>query len=217
LGNITDLKELSLTNLELTSTDMGLAMGLGIACGLLYCFLGYRLLRFILGLTGFLLAGAVAAALAAVVSEGHLAVSGIAFLVGGIAGMLAFAFLYRAGVFCLGMLGASLVAHVVMTQRAEQWPLWAIPGIGLAGGFLALVAERPIMTLVTALIGAALTVYGAAYFVLGPEVLDWLDHPAEAADMRWVLLGGWMLLTLLGALAQFSARAKKGEEKKEKG
>ena len=196
----------------LASSDLGLAMAGAVAVGLLYCFLGYRLFRIVLGLTGFLLAGAVATALAGVVSEGQFAVMGIAFLVGGVAGTLAFAFLYRAGVFCLGMLGASLVVQVVMLQRPEPWPLWMVLGLGLAGGFLALLAERPIMTLVTALIGAALTVYGAAYFIVGPEALDSLAEPAEPTRLHWILLGVWVVLTLIGALSQFSARARKTED-----
>jgi len=73
--------------------------------GCLYCFLGYRLIKFVLGFTGFILAGSTAAVIVGFLSYGHVMAMGIALAIGGLCGAMALFFLYRTGVFCLGMLG----------------------------------------------------------------------------------------------------------------
>ena len=49
---------------ELSGEQARIAMAAAIAAGMLYCFLGYRLFKFVLVLTGFVLAGSVAGAVA---------------------------------------------------------------------------------------------------------------------------------------------------------
>ena len=99
------------------------------AVGVLYCFLGYRLLKFVLGLTGFVLAGSTAAVVVGFLSYGNLIGMGIGLLFGGICGAMALFFLYKAGVFCLGVLGSTLVAYNVLQGRPEPWILWAVAGL----------------------------------------------------------------------------------------
>ena len=87
--------------------------------GFLYCFLGYRLTKLILGLTGFLLAGSAAAVIVGFLSYGHLIGMGVALCVGGLCGAMALFFLYRTGIFCLGMLGAAVAAYSLLQGREE--------------------------------------------------------------------------------------------------
>jgi hypothetical protein len=194
-----------------------LLLALMTGAGVLYCFLGYRLLKLVIGLTGFLLAGSTAAFIVGVLSYGHLMGMGAGLLIGGICGAMALFFLYKTGVFCLGTLGATLVAYNVLQGREEAWILWAVAGLGLVGGFLALLIERPVMTLATAAIGAMLLTQSALAFARDQ---GWLERiPAGTAQLgealpplpylSWGVFATWALLAGLGAYVQFtSGRAK---------
>jgi hypothetical protein len=186
--------------------------------GFLYCFLGYRLIKLILGLTGFLLAGSAAAVIVGFLSYGHLVGMGIALCIGGLCGAMALFFLYRTGIFCLGMLGAGVAAYSVLQGREEPWILWAVAGIGLLGGLLAILVERPVMKLATAAIGAMLmTQAGLAaarakgFLAIAPgETSETITGTAAPAPyLGWAVLAAWLVLTLIGASAQFGFGGKK--------
>ncbi|MFH1516430.1 MAG: DUF4203 domain-containing protein [Pseudomonadota bacterium] len=197
-----------LEELPLPSAQVGL--GIVAAIGVLYCFLGYRLFKGILALTGFLLAGSVAAALVGWLSNGHLVAMGVALLVGGLCGAMALFFLYRVGVFCLGFLGLLSVAYSLLHARPEPWAPWAIVGLGLAGGLVALWAERPVMSLATASIGAWLTTYAAALLLLGTAFEeDLLAKAGPPSTVAWGILAAWAFLTVVGAAFQLSSNKKR--------
>ena len=84
---------------ELPPSTLNACVAIGIGVGTLYCFLGYRTLRFVIGLTGFILAGGVAFVIAAWLSAGHTIASAAVGMAGGLCGAVALTFLYRAGVF----------------------------------------------------------------------------------------------------------------------
>ncbi|MCF6285889.1 MAG: TMEM198/TM7SF3 family protein, partial [Candidatus Hydrogenedentes bacterium] len=146
--------------------------------GTLYCFLGYRLLKFILGLTGFLLAGSAAAFIVGFLSYGNVIGMGIGLLIGGICGAMALFFLYKTGIFCVGMLGATLVAYNLLHTRPEVWILWAVAGVGLVGGLLAILIEKPIMTLATAAIGAMMITQSGLVVAREQGLFDSLHNQA---------------------------------------
>ena len=185
--------------------------------GVLYCFFGYRLLKFILGLTGFLLAGSTAAVVVGFLSYGNLMGMGAALLIGGICGAMALFFLYKAGVFCLGMLGATVVAYNVLQGRPEAWILWAVAGLGLVGGLLALLIERPVMSLATAAIGAMLLSQSGLAMARQQGLLDRIPEDAgqlgEALPpipyLGWGVFAAWAFLALLGAYVQLGLGRKK--------
>lgn len=185
--------------------------------GVLYCFFGYRLLKFILGLTGFLLAGSTAAVVVGFLSYGNLMGMGAALLIGGICGAMALFFLYKAGVFCLGMLGATVVAYNVLQGRPEAWILWAVAGLGLAGGLLALLIERPVMSLATAAIGAMLLSQSGLAMARQQGLLDRIPEGATELGeslppipyLGWGVFAAWALLALLGSYVQLGLGRKK--------
>ncbi|MBN2309946.1 MAG: DUF4203 domain-containing protein [Candidatus Hydrogenedentes bacterium] len=180
-----------------------MTIGLAIALGILYCFLGYRALKFVIFLTGFALAGTVACAIAAWASQGNPLVCLIAGLVGGILGAVAILVLYKVGVFCLGLMAGALIAQTVLAGRGDAWVVWAVIGAGGLGGLVALVLERPIMTLATAALGAWMIVSGAAFFYVGPGFFDGFDEPFVPGSRRFWLVTSWAALALTGLLFQF--------------
>jgi len=185
--------------------------------GVLYCFFGYRLLKFIIGLTGFLLAGSTAAVVVGFLSYGNLMGMGAALLIGGICGAMALFFLYRTGIFCVGMLGATLVAYNILQARPEAWILWAVAGLGLAGGLLALLIERPVMTLATAAIGSMLMTQSGLAVARQQGLLDHLPQEAEKLSealppipyLSWGVFAAWAFLAFVGAFVQFRIGRKK--------
>ena len=181
-------------------------MAVAIAVGTLYCYLGHRTLKFVIALTGFVLAGAVAAVLAAWLSHGNALIAAIGALVGGIAGLFALLFLYKVGVFAMGLLGAAVIAHNFLAARPEPFIPWVVLGIGCVGGLVAVALERPVMILATAALGAWMLVCGIAFFIVGPAILGAAQQPAEINDDHAVMIACWGVLTLAGVLAQFATR-----------
>jgi hypothetical protein len=195
---------------ELPPSTLNAAVAVGVAFGAVYCFLGYRTLRFVMGLTGFGLAGGVAFILTAWLTAGHTVSAVVAAGLGGLCGAVAVFFLYRTGIFALGLMAFGLIATNSLADRQEPWVIWAILGAAVGGGLLAILIERPVVTLATAAIGAWLVVGGVAFFLIGPEVLDKLRDTAEFEEERLVVVGSWAVLAFTGAIAQFATHKKKG-------
>jgi len=182
-----------------------------LALGLLYAFLGHRLLRLMIGLTGFLLAAASAAVLAGWLSRGHPWVMLGVAVAGGLCGAMALFFLYRVGVFAVGGFAAAILLHGVLSGRPEAWAPWAVLAGGIAGGLLALLLERPVMVLATAVIGGWAVAFSGAALLLGDALSERL---ADGSDdwLPWALLGTWVACALLGAAFQCATHRRRGRE-----
>lgn len=195
-----ELLNLDLSQLPPINTNA--AVGIAIAVGTLYCFLGYRTLRFIIGFTGFMLAASFSAGLAAWATEGKVAWILMAALAGGACGAAAMLFLYKVGVFSLGLLSGALVASIIFIDSDDPFMISALIGLAVFGGFGALILERPAMTLATAAIGAWVTVNGIYFLLLG---LDSIESFQTAVGPQRVILVMWLILFLIGATAQFAS------------
>jgi hypothetical protein len=196
---------MELLNLELGQLppiNTNAAIGLAIAVGALYCFLGYRTLRFIIGFTGFMLAGSFSGGLAAWITQGKVAWIVISAVAGGACGAAAMLFLYKVGVFSVGLLGGALVASLIFVDRDDPFMTSALIGLALFGGLGALILERPAMTLATAAIGAWVTVNGIYFLFLGYGSMEAFQ---KAIGQQRLILFMWTFLFLLGSIAQFAS------------
>lgn len=191
---------------DLTAQQMNAVVAVTIALGTLYCFLGYRTLRTVIALTGFLLAGVVAGGLVGWISHGHLLSVLIGGCFGGMCGAMALFFLYRTGVFFLGLCGALLAAQNLLTDRPEAWAPLAILTIGFLGGLVALLIESPVMMMATASIGAWLVVSGVLYFLFEETSGASGLFGAGSGDQQGLVLLCWLVLAVAGAMAQFATR-----------
>lgn len=197
-----DIPEIDIHNLD--SQQVTIVVGIVMGLGAWYCFFGYKTLKAIIGLTGFIIAGGVAGLLVNWATDGHMGAMFIAALIGGIAGAFALFFLYKTGIFSLGLLGATLVAHNLLADRPETWIPLAILGLGVVGGLCALVIEQPVMKLATATLGAWLIVTGAAYFLVGsPEITD-LSQAFTLHEHRKLIIAAWAVTSIAGAMAQWA-------------
>jgi hypothetical protein len=178
--------------------------------GLVACFAGYRLLRAVLTVYGFLLGAYFASSL---VSPGDTTALLVALVVGGLLGAVALYAGYFAGV---GLLGAGLGATVAYSA----WHQWrgADPGVfvimffAALGAGLAVTMQRVIVIVATAFFGSQTAVAGAlALLSRQParrSVEDlWTGHlgiPQFGLGRQWTFVA-WVALGVLGTVVQLRA------------
>lgn len=191
------------TSIPWADNEMALSASTLALLGVVYCFLGYRLIKVILGTTGFLLAAGPAALLGAYLSHGNSLAGMVGLAVGGLCGAVALLFLYQLGVFALGSLGAGLVAHYALSLAPQPWTPWAVAGLALLGGFMTLWLERPIVCFAASAIGAWLLSSAALMALTEAAVrMELEDIDPASPQVRMAALGLWALLTVLGLLTQ---------------
>jgi len=187
-------------------------LGLFLALGLLYCFIGYRLFRFLAGLAG-LIAGAVISGYLA--NEYFGLAARESFLVavfGAAAGAVLLYLLHQVGVFIFGAtLGVILVILSATAYDAD--PMFpALLLAALAGSVLALARKRVVLVLCTAIAGAATVAMSAFFIIRETDAAEWLlETPKVDYPPYWWVLPG-LALGLLGIVIQFLLTARSKEE-----
>lgn len=193
---------------NLSQQQLNGVVAISIALGVLYCFLGYRTLRFLIALTGFIAAGMTAAVLTGVLTDGSPAWMVGVGLFGGICGAFAVIFIYKLGVFMLGGLGGALALQNILADHPADWVPFAVIAGGIAAGVLALIIEPPVLMLATAILGAWMIIAGTAYFFFDTDWINEAPNFLEGHDERWYFVLAWAILALAGAMAQFATRKK---------
>jgi len=202
--------EFSSVNLaEIPPQHMQAAVAVFIAIGTLYCFLGYRAFKFVIGLTGFMFAGAVAGACAGWMTGGNLLAALITAVVAGVIGAGAVFFFYRVGVFLLGLLGAAVIARAALGGQSDLAASAIVLAAAVFGGLTALFLERPLITVATAAIGAWIVINGIAFFVLGNGAIEAFESALSKDNTQSMLILYGLVLTVAGALTQFATHKPK--------
>jgi len=83
---------------------------------------------------------------------------------------------------------------------------------GIAGGVLALLLQRPVVSILTAFAGAWGIVAGVCHFTGWADIRTGLLAPGllpAPAPGFFIALGGWFLLGVLGSLVQLRAGGRK--------
>jgi len=199
---------------KLTPAQLNALMAGAVAVGTLYCFLGYRTLKFVIALTGFLLAGGVAAAIALWLTHGNQTAALIGLGLGGISGAFALFFLYKAGIFLMGLLGASLIGDHIFRGSGQDWAPLIVLGVGLVGGLMAMILEKPVMIFATSVLGAwMLAVCGVYFYTGGTDPIEPFREALRSEDQRLWVVGVWILLSIVGLLSQFATNKGRGGKK----
>ena len=158
-----------------------------IAIGLMWCFLGHKMIRFwavLLGLGyGFLLGSS----LAGQVSNDAIVIAIIGVIVGLIIALVSAIFL-KVGIFIFAALAVMTpIVTAIQPQSTIVWIVCLV--IALAAAVVAVILATPFLILVTAFFGAVMTVFQVGYLLN-------LDMPA-----RIVAIG---VLFLIGGMVQFA-------------
>ena len=180
--------------------------GLAVVLGLVYCFAGFRIRRFILAVPGYIGGAAIFGAIAYLLSQQMWVAVLAGVFAGGPIGASIVLALYNVKVFSIGLLLGAVIdvaLYLITDGQIEPAVLLIIP---IVAGVLALMYDKWIIAAGTAFGGAGLAVGGIAYFAfggVGPAALFALlegDPSLLAAT-----LGGWMVLGIAGVIVQYQS------------
>jgi len=176
-----------------------------IAIGILSCFFGYRLFKLIIGIVGFILAAGLAASLCwTFLTQNQLVVLATG-LVGGIVGALSLVFLYYLGIFVAGAILGGLIASVLSGSTTIDPAVFSIL-LAITGGVLAVILQKVVIILSTAVSGAWAVVCGAASAAgLADAALLYGSPLTSVRQLSAWLLIAWVILAALGLSTQFSS------------
>jgi len=181
--------------------------------GLLICFFGYRMFRFVLAIFGFIIGASFVAGFGFTLTDGkEIVVILIAAVAGGLIVGALFLFLYSAGVFLLGAIfGILLFSGIIGFVNSHSSPiLYILPA--LVGGILALLLQKFMIILITSFTGAWVSVMAVLYIISSDFSLfglEYLDRLGENQTYRIVF--SWLALGVLGFITQYIIFPKKGK------
>jgi hypothetical protein len=183
--------------------------------GLLSCFVGYRIFRFVLGIYGFIL-GALLASSAMGTDETFWMI--VAAVAGGVIGALIMIFAYFVGVALLGAGIGAFVANMVWAAFGREPHVFIVILFAVSGALGALSLQRYVIIGATAF-GGAWTVVVGAMTLLGSRVAAdaatkndvWLAYPLDPAPGQQWIIFVWIALGFAGVITQMMVTAK-GQE-----
>lgn len=186
------------------------------AVGFIECFFGYRILRFLLGVLGFIAGAAVLGSLGYELTGGSEITSIVTGIAGGLAGAFVMYKLYIVGVFAIGAaLGFMTASYVFGIMNAEPVTI-VLVAAAVAGGVLAATLQKPMLILATAFGGAYAAVTGVAYLILksfdplDPKFLNTLGE-----DQLYRMAIVWFGLGVFGLVVQLMTLPRKYEAPEE--
>ncbi|GAB4239373.1 MAG: hypothetical protein Kow00109_14200 [Acidobacteriota bacterium] len=181
-----------------------------LALGLIACFAGYRIFRFLIAVAGFVLGAAILGGLAWTFLSDSAVVAWAAAFLGGILGAVLLSVFYFLGIFALGAAFGALLGQI-LGPVIHLEPIVVSIVLGILCGFVALGAQRLLITISTAYVGSWLVVTGVAYFFRGLQPTGILHRPplewsAPAELLTFVV---WLGLGAAGVAVQYSGGAEK--------
>ena len=176
-----------------------------LATGLLACFQGYRLFRWLLAIYGF--AGSAFLAAQFVGDLAQWASIGV-MVAGGLLGAMLLLVVYLAGVAVLGAGLGALAVSLFWTPEVGDPEWWVIIGACLVGAVAAVTLQRYVIIVSTSFGGAWTALVGALALGGHAEALAaasgdlWQLYPMAPADGQVPFALGWFGLGLAAALVQ---------------
>lgn len=142
--------------------------GICVLLGAAFCFFGYRLLRILIAVAGFV--AGFSLGMMYIETSSEMTTLLICVIVG-LAGAALLYFVYNIGIFAIGAgLGASvarLILPLFSIPEASTFALVLIIVLGLLGGILSLLLKRVIMIIGTSFVGSEMTINGIIMFATG--------------------------------------------------
>lgn len=191
---------------------IGTTAAIFILAGILNCFVGYRIIKVILGVWGFILGISLVSALINWLNIESQGVSLIAGLLGGVIGILLMIYLFRVGIFIIGAIFGYTLGALLMSAFGVQPETILLILAAALGGVIALWLQRPMIILSTAFSGAWLIILGIAHLAgIQFNIMKLLQQPTllKQADIQfYIMFFLWFLLSLVGTAVQFKFTGK---------
>lgn len=174
-----------------------------VAIGILNCFFGYRLFKFVLGICGSLL-GSMIVGSAVFSASGANQIAGIiGAVVGAFVGGWAMSYLYFLGIFAIGaILGIAVGAALTFGFQSELAVSVASAILGLGFGILALFLQKTVIIWSTAFSGALYAVAGGSLMLSQKEELVPPGQLPEMSAAAGLALVVWICVGILGLIFQ---------------
>ena len=191
-----------LTSFDKYTTD-AFAIAL-IASGVVCCFLGYRLFRIILGVTGFLGGGVLVWTLAVGGEYSQVVVLASALLVG-LGGAVAMFSLFYVGVFLFGCSLGLLTSTVLSSAFGTEFGILLTSLFGLIAGLVTLLIRKGVMVTSTALTGSWAVLSGTSHFVDSVDLVRVFlepNIPRSQDNLYYGILILWLVLGASGLAVQ---------------
>lgn len=186
--------------------------------GLLTCFAGYRLFRWVVGLYGFL-AGAIIGSSMFGPSNTWTMLMGL--VAGGVVGALVMVFAYFVAVGLVGAGVAAMLLHFVWKLVGGDPPTIVVVIVCVVGAVVALQVQRYFVALGTAVAGSWTFLVGAMALMGNPKALIaasapgvWVVYPIDLLPPNWWILLGWIGLSAAGFVVQLKTTSTMGKKKK---
>lgn len=174
-----------------------------------WCFFGYRIFRFVLGLVGFIVGAGAAGAIGFEFSEGHELIAIGAAILGGILGAGILFVLYILGVFAIGAVLGGLIAFSVFTYINTDPDVLIILASAFVFGVIAMFLKRFMIILATSLTGAFAVVSGFTYFLKsGFNPIDLASYLNMGEDQLYRFLLVLLALAVAGFVVQYISTPK---------
>ena len=189
-----------------------------VAGGVVTCFAGYRLFRFVLGVYGFILGALLASSMVGTTETWAIVAAAFA---GGAVGALVLVLGYFVGVALVGAGVAAFLLNVIWTPlRGEpQWVLVIV--VAAIGAFMAIWFQRQVIVAATAFGGAWTAMVGVSSLMAGKGARAasaatdvWVLYPSKAGPPTTWLIAAWLVMGLIGMYVQFHHAGKKKKARK---
>jgi len=183
-----------------------------IAFGLLNCFFGYRIFRFMLALWGLILGAYAGATIAGNLTDGQLLWVIVGGVLGAIIGAVLMSLLYFVGVFIVGAAAGAVLANAIGVAIGMDMPTLVVIIVAVVVGIIALILQRVVIILATAFTGSWAAVSGALSLLAGTTVVSPAEPVGDATQAGELVAGLpallvliiWLVLALAGAITQFA-------------
>jgi hypothetical protein len=182
------------------------AAGVLVLGGLVACFLGYRLFKFVLAIFGFIIGSLAASSIWGASDTTYMV---IAAIVGGMAGSLLLLAAYFVGVALVGAGLGALIANLIWTQIEGDPHPAVVVLFSVAGALIATWLQRYVIILGTAFGGAWTLVVGVLAMMGDKTAMNaaaagdiWVAYPMNPAPGQAWVPYAWIGLGLVGTVVQ---------------
>jgi hypothetical protein len=184
--------------------------------GLLTCFAGYRLFRFVLGLNGFIAGAIVASSMVGAANNWTLI---MAVIVGGVIGAVVMVAAYFVAIGLVGAGLAAMLLHLVWKLVGGSPPTLVLVVVCVIGAVVALRAVRYVVVFGTSVAGSWTFLVGALALMGNPKALIaasapnvWVVYPIDLLPPNWWVMLAWIVLSLVGVIVQFKTTTSMGKK-----
>ncbi len=188
--------------MQLPANGILIFAGLTLVVGAIECFLGYRLFKVVIALTGFLIGGLISASLGYTMSNQELC-SLLYGILGGLIGAALLYILYFAGIFLLGVILGIFVGVILYAAMGCDPQPAVLVILAVLGGVLALIFQKFMIIVSTAFGGSFLVVMGISIFarIINPADINLSFR--SAGNLTYVILLCWVVLGIAGVIVQY--------------